>query len=327
MKDQEKSKQQLIKELKTLRKQIKDAQEIAGDKELFRLMIQQMPAVLWTTDKTLKFTASLGAGLSALNLKANQVVNMTLYEYFQTRDATFLPIAAHLKALQGKSISYEFEWQNNTYQAHVEPLRDIAGQIIGTIGIAHDITVRKHAVEALQESEERFRQLIERVPDGIYSSTPEGKLLAVNSALVKMLGYESKEKLLKLDISKDLYFNPEERQGVLSKFRKDAIASNIFRLKKKDGNELWVEDHVQPIYNSKGQLLYYDGVLRDITKRKQAEEALRESEKHYRLFFEEDLSGNFISTPDGKLLTCNPAFVRMLGFDSVKEALHTDMFN
>ncbi len=115
-----------------------------------RVTMEQMPAVLWTTDTELRFTSSVGAGLAALNLRPNQVVGMTLFEYFQTDEPEFPAIAAHRHALMGKSVTYEQEWAGNLYHSHVEPLRDAEGRIVGCIGLALDITERRQAEEALR---------------------------------------------------------------------------------------------------------------------------------------------------------------------------------
>jgi PAS domain S-box-containing protein len=110
-----------------------------------RLMLEQMPAVLWTTDTELRFTSSVGAGLARLGLRPGQVVGMSLYSYFQTRDPEAPPIAAHLRALKGVSANYVQEWGDNAYDTAVEPLHDVEGRIIGTIGVAEDITDLKRA--------------------------------------------------------------------------------------------------------------------------------------------------------------------------------------
>jgi two-component system cell cycle sensor histidine kinase/response regulator CckA len=116
-----------------------------------RVLIEQLPAVLWTIDKDLRFTSALGAGLARLGLRPNQIVGLTLQEYFETSDPTFLPFAAHRRAVAGEPVTFHVEWKNGSYACHVEPLRGGEGEVLGAICMALDITDRK-------ELEERFRQ-------------------------------------------------------------------------------------------------------------------------------------------------------------------------
>jgi two-component system cell cycle sensor histidine kinase/response regulator CckA len=116
-----------------------------------RVLIEQLPAVLWTVDKDLRFTSVLGAGLARLNLRPNQIVGLPLQEYFETSDPTFLPFAAHRRAVAGEPATFHVEWKNGSYACHVEPLRGGEGEVLGAICMALDITDRK-------ELEERFRQ-------------------------------------------------------------------------------------------------------------------------------------------------------------------------
>jgi len=141
-----------------------------------------------------------------------------------------------------------------------------------------DVGQRKQAEEALRESEERFRELMERIPDGVYRSTPEGKFLEVNSALVRMLGYSSKEELLQVDIPHELYFTPEERERAVQRLQKSPGEVSIYRLRRKDGSEVWVEEHGLKVFRPGGNV-YYEGVLRDITERRRLEEELARAQR------------------------------------------------
>jgi PAS domain S-box-containing protein len=117
------------------------------------VMIERMPAVLWTTDRELRFTSSMGAGLEALGVRSGEMTGKTLFEYFRTSDIHFEPIAAHRKALAGESVTYEAEWEKRVFESHVQPLRGNEGDLIGTIGVALDITDRKHLADQLRQSQ------------------------------------------------------------------------------------------------------------------------------------------------------------------------------
>ncbi|MGH7214066.1 MAG: HWE histidine kinase domain-containing protein, partial [Tepidisphaeraceae bacterium] len=120
--------------------------------ERLRLVLGQMPAILWTTDLEMRFTSSTGAGLTKLGLVPNQVVGQSLHEFFGTDDPDFLAIRCTREALAGQSIAFEQEVGGRVFQSHVEPLRDAGRRVVGTIGVALDITYRKHVEEDLQRA-------------------------------------------------------------------------------------------------------------------------------------------------------------------------------
>ena len=134
-----------------------------------KLLMEQVPAILWTTDRELRSTMSQGAGLAELNLKPNQLAGRTLFDYLQTTDPDFPTIAAHRRALAGEAVSYLEDWGGRNFEAHVQPLRSPEGEIVGTLGMALDVTDRKRLeaaererTNALRESEERYRDLYEK---------------------------------------------------------------------------------------------------------------------------------------------------------------------
>ena len=163
---------------------------------------------------------------------------------------------------------------------------------------SHELNQRKNTnkdfnglkkVEAeLLESEKVYKNLVERLPDGVYKSTHEGKFIEINEAMVKMLGYDSKEELLAIDIKNELYFQPEERESIVLQEKYEEMG--IFRLKKKDGSGIWVEDHGWYLLDTNGEILFHEGILRDITERKKAEEELRESEERFKMLYEKGAS-------------------------------------
>ena len=113
------------------------------------LIMEKMPAVLWTTDRDLRFTSGMGAGLAKLGARSSEMTGKTLFEYFQTDDPELTPIHAHRRALAGESVTYEFEWENLAFETHVQPLHSSEGELLGVIGVALDITDRRHLADQL----------------------------------------------------------------------------------------------------------------------------------------------------------------------------------
>jgi PAS domain S-box-containing protein len=117
------------------------------------VILERMPAVLWTTDKELRYTSSMGAGLDSLGVKSGGLTGKTLSEYFQTDDPQHPSIAAHWRALAGEALTYELHWQKRVLESHVRPLRGPDGEIVGVIGVALDITDRKQLADQLRQSQ------------------------------------------------------------------------------------------------------------------------------------------------------------------------------
>jgi predicted signal transduction protein with EAL and GGDEF domain/sensor domain CHASE-containing protein len=124
-----------------------------------QLLVNQMPAVLWTTDTALRFSSLRGVGLELLQLRTDQLVGLDLPAYFGQNGPNSAPIVAHRRALRGEAVTYELEWDGRAFHSHVEPLRNAEGNLTGTISIALDITERKRA-EALLLGEKRLLELI-----------------------------------------------------------------------------------------------------------------------------------------------------------------------
>ncbi|MFQ5614563.1 MAG: PAS domain S-box protein, partial [Anaerolineae bacterium] len=131
---------------------------------------------------------------------------------------------------------------------------------------------REH--RAVKEAEARYRGLFDGVPVGLYRSTPQGRLLDANPALVEMLGYPDEATLLATDI-RQIYVDPAQRQhwkaGVM---QRGTYRDFELQLRRYDGTAIWVRDTARVVRDAGGQVLYYEGSMEDITERKQAEEML-----------------------------------------------------
>jgi len=150
--------------------------------------------------------------------------------------------------------------------------------------IQAELIERQNTENALRESEERYRSLFDRMLDGIYRSTPAGKFVDVNQAMVRMFGYASRAEMLEVDIKNDLYFAPEERGSHILDTGREEI--EVYRMRRKDGTEIWVEDHGNYLHNEQGQVIYHAGILRDVTERVRAEEIWNKQTEQLRLIHE-----------------------------------------
>ena len=119
------------------------------DAAQLRLLTEQVQAILWTTDLTLHFTSGWGGGLQGLGLTTNQLVGRTLYDYFQTGDENHDAIAPHRRALEGESVVFQIDWMGRTFRAQANPLRDEQDNIVGTVGIAVDVTDARRVEDEL----------------------------------------------------------------------------------------------------------------------------------------------------------------------------------
>lgn len=134
----------------------------------------------------------------------------------------------------------------------------------------------------LEDSEKKYRQIYENAVEGIYQTTPEGKIVSINPAVVKMLGYESEKEAMELvkDIGSQVYVNPEDRSKFTRIMAEEGMVSGFeVDLNRKDGSILSVSMSARTIYDENGQPIRYEGMLEDITERKQREKAERERER------------------------------------------------
>ena len=149
-----------------------------------------------------------------------------------------------------------------------------------TAALRIEINERELTEQALRMSEAKFRGLFEHVVEGVHQSTGDGRLLLVNPAFVRMLGYESEAEALALDFARDIYVAPEERATFLRSLHEKGEVRNLeARFKRKDGQAITVLRNARVVRDEQGAALYFEGTIVDITERKHLEEQLRQSQK------------------------------------------------
>ena len=239
----------------------------------YRQLVENQGEGISIVDPEENFIFANPAAEIIFGVKPGKLINRNLNEFLSPDQ--FRKILEESK-IRSKNKKSTYELEINTPQGikkHIlvtaTPQTDIAGKYSGTFGIIRDITDQKRAEESLRQSEQKYRNLIEIMPDGVYRSTPEGKFVEVNPAMVHILGYDSKEELMEIDIKTQLYFDPADRESLSLKMNSEEL--DVYPLKRKDGTAVYIEDHGWWVKNEKDEVIFHEGISRDVTERKMAE--------------------------------------------------------
>lgn len=151
-------------------------------------------------------------------------------------------------------------------------LKEANHQLVG------EIRERKRSEEALRQAEEKYRQIFENAVEGIFQTSVDGRYLSANPALAKLYGYNSPEELMNSvqNVEQQVYVNPQQRSKFIQLIEEDNSVSGFeSQVYRQDGNIIWVSENTRAVRDEQRKILYYEGTIEDITKRKTTEEALR----------------------------------------------------
>jgi PAS domain S-box-containing protein len=310
--------QQLTQEIEE-RKQAVEA--LRQSEERYRGLIDSASDIIYEIDLSGHFTffnpvAVKATGFSKEDLNKKHYLELVRPDFREETQRFYFAQCKHMDS----SSYYEFPivtrdgievWLGQQVQLIVK-----SNEPVGFHAIARDITERKQAEEALRQSEEKYRDLVESTSDWVWSCDPEGRQTFANKAVTDLLGYDIDEILGTLA---DRYMHPEDRDVIRQKFKrsveeKRGWKGSVIRWLHKDGSVRYFETTAQPILDSRGDLIGFSGIDRDITQRKRTEEALRESEERFRSAFSNAALGMAIVSPEGRFLAANSFMWDMLGY-------------
>ncbi len=178
-----------------------------------------------------------------------------------------------------------------------------------------DITERKKFEKQLRESEEKYRNLFERVRHGLFISTKEGRFLDCNQALLEMAGYQDKEEFLKIDIAKELYVNPEDRKKFQRLVEQQGYVKDLeVEFKKKNGERITVLLTAHTKRDEKGEIIGYEGLNIDISERKRMERELREANEFLMNLIESSVDGIIAADMKGNIIIFNKGAEALTGY-------------
>ncbi len=154
-------------------------------------------------------------------------------------------------------------------------IKNFNGNLDAIFAVAKDLTEQVKTENSLQETKDKYTNLFHELRNTVYVSSPEGKLLDINPAGVKLFGFNSKEELMHVDIAKDLYVNPDDREKLKAEIEKTGYIKNYeIKIKDKNGVQKIVLETSTTIRDSAGKIIAYQGILRDITEDKKREELM-----------------------------------------------------
>jgi diguanylate cyclase (GGDEF)-like protein/PAS domain S-box-containing protein len=199
-------------------------------------------------------------------------------------------------------------------EVHSGPV-DVGGRQL-LYSIIHDITERRRAEEALQQSEEKYRNIFKHAPVGIVQTSRDGQILTANASLAHILGYGSAEELLQTTKAIDLWADPREREELYGAYEARGSMPNVeTRWRKKDGSAIWVQINAHVVESPAGR--YVEGFIYDITERKRAEEFLANTSAQRKAVLEAATRVSIIATdPQGVITVFNTGAERMLGYNA-----------
>ena len=267
-----------------VRRERRRAQVALGASETrFRMMVEQSPlsTQIFSPDgRTLRVNRAWeelwGVRLDQIPgynvLRDPQLVEKGIMPYIERAFAGEATAVPPVRYEPGASIPNVSHVAHRWVQAFIYPVKDADGKIQEVVLVHEDITERR-------EAEEKYRTIFENAVEGIFQTTIEGSFLTANPAMARMLGYESPEELLETisNIGGQLYVEPERREEVYRLALRDGFVSGFeVEMLRKDGSHVWVSVNARAVYDARGGIAGYEGTVEDVTKRKRAEEALRQ---------------------------------------------------
>jgi len=279
-------------------------------------------------------------GMQALEIcDLSPFVNSSWIQFWQGEDrkAAQAAVEAARKGAIGRFTGYfatTTTKQPRWWDVVVSPIRNAEGKPERLLAVSRDITDHKRNEKALGEanlqvarSEERWRSVFENSAIGVALTDLNGRFLATNPVYQKMVGYREEElrALSFLEITHADYHEANRALAaeLLEGKRQQFQIEKQYR--RKDGSPIWVSNNVSLVPGTETMTQFIMALSEDITERKRAEEALHTSEERVRLILDSTAEGIFGCDPDGTCLFCNPAAVRLLGYDDTSELLGKNM--
>ncbi len=278
-----------------------------------RALMTNLPVILFALDADGVFTLSDGAGLAPLGVAPGQVVGHSYRDVHAEHPEIMEGLG---RALAGEAVAFLHQMDGHTLDARATPVRDARGRVTGVIGVSVDVTDRARAEEALRAEEARYRAVADAASDAIIAADGAGRIVSWNRGAEAMFGYSFDEALghsltmLMPAPYRAAHQAALERLTVTGEARLLGHTLEMEALHK-DGRTFPIELSLSSWTTAAG--ICYSGIIRDITERSQAAQALRVSEARFRALTEHANDLVCILAHDGTVRYESPSYERLLG--------------
>jgi two-component system cell cycle sensor histidine kinase/response regulator CckA len=268
---------------KAYREQAAQLQEqIHSAKKEWEVTFDVVPDPVFLVDRHHCIQRANRAAAALLGLEPSQLTDRICYEVLHDRADPVPGCPVQCMLMTGKEEQRDIEVGHlgKVFDATASPLFDASGTVYGSVHMLRDITDRKREEEALRRSAASYRSLILGATYGIFRCDLEGKFLAVNPALVAMLGYESEADLLAANLVHDVIRDPDEGAHLLQQYRQRGRVDGIeARWRRQDGTPVQVRLSGRTVLDEHGALEGYEIIAEDVSERWHLEEQLRQAQK------------------------------------------------
>ena len=308
----------------------------------YRLLVDNSYDLIWTLNADGVFTYVSPSWKRILGYEPSYMIGKSFQPLVHPDDVDLcnkfllqtIQLRKQIPGLRYRVLRADGAWR--WHEASGTPVFGPDGSFVSFVGVSRDVNDRRQMEESLKRSESQLSSIIEFLPDATFVIDLDGKVIAWNLAIEQMTGVSKENMLGQGDHAYMIPFYGERRRHVMDLIdASDPDLESLYRYVQRKGNTLYAEAYTKSMCGGKGAHLFvtaaplFDNLgnrvgaiesIRDITDRRKAEEK-------YRGIFENAVMGIFQATPDGHIISANPAFARILGYDSPEEVVRevTDM--
>ena len=284
---------------------LRQRDELREGQARLEMVVTGAPLVLFSLDRDGAFTLVEGHGLETLGVRPERVLGRSIFDVYPNRPEI---TDAVKRALAGEEATVSADFAGSVFEARMTPLRDVAGAIAGVIGVAIDITERRRAEDALQDSQERLSTLVANVPVVLFAIDRDGNFTLSEGKGLADLGLRPGE-VVGRNI-RDVY---RDSASILANVER-ALSGEAVTDTVEVGGMSW-ETIYSPVRDVSGVVVSVIGVAGNVTERLRTQEALRISEERYRVLVENASDGIFAVGMDNRFIAVNAAVEAILGYE------------